>query len=48
MEIDFAAARESLIASLRLEIKDERVLVAMSRVPRERFLPTDLQRYRLR
>ena len=45
METDFAAARESLINSLRREIKDERVLVAMNRVPRERFLPTELQRY---
>jgi protein-L-isoaspartate(D-aspartate) O-methyltransferase len=45
METDFVAARESLINSLRREIKDERVLVAMNRVPRERFLPTELQRY---
>jgi protein-L-isoaspartate(D-aspartate) O-methyltransferase len=45
METDFAAARESLINSLRREIKDERVLAAMNRVPRERFLPAELQRY---
>ncbi len=45
MEIDFAAARESLIAAIRHEIRDERVLAAMSRVPRERFLPPDLHRY---
>jgi protein-L-isoaspartate(D-aspartate) O-methyltransferase len=45
METDFAAARESLINSLRREIKDERVLVAMNRVPRERFLPAELKRY---
>ena len=45
METDFAATRESLINSLRREIKDERVLAAMNRVPRERFLPAELQRY---
>ena len=44
MEIDFAAAREALIASLRPEISDERVLQAMSRVPREEFVPADLRR----
>lgn len=43
MEMDFAAAREALVASLRLEIADERVLRAMSRVPREHFLPPDLR-----
>jgi protein-L-isoaspartate(D-aspartate) O-methyltransferase len=45
METDFTAARESLIAAIRHEIRDERVLAAMSRVPRERFLPPDLHRY---
>jgi protein-L-isoaspartate(D-aspartate) O-methyltransferase len=45
MEMDFAAARESLIAAIRHEIKDDRVLAAMSRIPRERFLPPDLHRY---
>ncbi len=45
MEIDFAAAREALIASLRREIRDRRVLAAMSRVPRERFVPPELRRY---
>jgi len=45
MEMDFAAARESLIAAIRHEIRDGRVLAAMSRVPRERFLPPDLHRY---
>jgi protein-L-isoaspartate(D-aspartate) O-methyltransferase len=45
MEIDFAAAREALIAGLRHELKDERVLAAMSRVPREQFVPADLRRY---
>ena len=43
--MDFAAARESLIAAIRHEIRDGRVLAAMSRVPRERFLPPDLHRY---
>jgi len=45
MEMDFAAARESLIAAIRHEIRDGRVLAAMGRVPRERFLPPDLHRY---
>jgi len=44
MEIDFAAAREALIAALRIEISDERVLRAMRRVPREEFVPADLRR----
>ena len=44
MEIDFAAAREALIAALRIEISDERVLRAMRRVPREEFVPADLLR----
>jgi protein-L-isoaspartate(D-aspartate) O-methyltransferase len=45
MEMDFAAAREDLIAAIRHEVRDGRVLAAMSRVPRERFLPPDLHRY---
>jgi protein-L-isoaspartate(D-aspartate) O-methyltransferase len=44
MEIDFAAARETLIAALRLEIGDERVVEAMRRVHREEFVPADLRR----
>ena len=44
MEIDFAAAREALIAALRTEIGDERVLQAIRRVPREEFVPADLRR----
>ncbi len=36
---DYAAARTRLIKSLGTEIKDERVLAAMSRVPREEFVP---------
>jgi protein-L-isoaspartate(D-aspartate) O-methyltransferase len=45
METDFAAARESLIAAIRHEVRDRRVLAVMSRVPRERFLPPELYRY---
>jgi len=37
--MDFGAARASLIEQLSAEIKSERVLVAMARVPRERFVP---------
>jgi protein-L-isoaspartate(D-aspartate) O-methyltransferase len=36
---DFAAARAELINHLRSEIKDKRVLDAMSRIPREQFVP---------
>jgi len=36
--MDFAAARVALIEHLRYEIKDERVLSAMGRVPREVFV----------
>ncbi|MBI4301690.1 MAG: protein-L-isoaspartate(D-aspartate) O-methyltransferase [Chloroflexi bacterium] len=39
MAVDFAAARFQLIQHLRREIKDERVLKAMERVPREFFVP---------
>jgi protein-L-isoaspartate(D-aspartate) O-methyltransferase len=41
--MDFAEARAHLIAGLRQEIKDERVLDAMARVPRELFVPPDSQ-----
>lgn len=37
--MDFTAARARLIERLGTEIKDKRVLAAMSRVPRERFVP---------
>jgi protein-L-isoaspartate(D-aspartate) O-methyltransferase len=36
---DFAAERDKLIAQLRHNIRDERVLDAMARVPRELFIP---------
>jgi protein-L-isoaspartate(D-aspartate) O-methyltransferase len=40
---DFAAARAKLIQHLRHEIKDERVLKAMERIPREKFIPQSSQ-----
>ena len=43
--IDYAIAREMLVKALRYEVRDERVLAALASVPRERFLPPDLQRY---
>lgn len=36
--MDFAAMRAELISHLRTEIRDERVLAAMARIPRERFV----------
>ena len=39
--MDFEAARARLIKHLSPEIKDKRVLDAMARVPRERFVPSD-------
>ena len=41
--MDFVAARARLAESLSIEIKDERVLAAMSRVPRECFVPSGEQ-----
>ena len=41
--MDFEAQRAGLIEHLSTEIKDERVLAAMSRVPRERFVPPEEQ-----
>lgn len=38
---DFEAARAGLIAHLSSEIKDKRVLDAMSRIPREKFVPEE-------
>ena len=38
---DFEAARTRLIAHLSSEIKDQRVLDAMSRIPREQFVPEE-------
>ena len=39
--MDFAAARARLTEHLRTEIKDERVLAAIARVPRECFVPPE-------
>ena len=38
--IDFASARARLVQDLSSEIKDQRVLAAMARVPREEFIPS--------
>lgn len=43
--MDFEAARARLIASLASDIRDKRVLEAMTRVPRERFVPPDSVQY---
>ena len=42
--MDFEAARLKLAAQLRQKIKDERVIQAMARVPRELFVPLEIQR----
>jgi protein-L-isoaspartate(D-aspartate) O-methyltransferase len=39
--VDFATARSSLITQIRREIRDERVLEAMGKVPRELFVPAE-------
>lgn len=39
--MDFEAARAELIKHLTTEIKDKRVLAAMARIPRERFVPPE-------
>ncbi len=41
--MDFEAARARLIKHLSSEIRDERVLAAMVRIPRERFVPPEEQ-----
>ncbi|TET25874.1 MAG: protein-L-isoaspartate(D-aspartate) O-methyltransferase [Dehalococcoidia bacterium] len=41
--MDFEAARARLLEHLRAEIRDERVLAAMTRLPRERFVPAESQ-----
>lgn len=41
--MDLALAKTRLIAALKLQIRDERVLVAMSEVPREQFIPARLR-----
>jgi len=39
--MDFEAMRAELISSLRTEIRDERVLATMARIPRECFVPPE-------
>lgn len=39
------SAREALLAEIRGAVRDERVLAAMAKVPRERFVPPDLVPY---
>jgi len=41
--MDFEAARAKLIEHIGSEIRDERVLAAMARIPRERFVPSGEQ-----
>lgn len=41
--MDFKAARAGLIEQLRTEIKDQRVLAAISRIPRELFVPPEIR-----
>jgi len=41
--MDFEAARAKLIEHLGTEIKDQRVLAVMARIPRERFVPPESQ-----
>jgi len=42
--MDFTAARARLVEQLSTEIKDARVLAAMSRIPRELFVPEESRR----
>lgn len=39
--MDFGAARARLIEHLSAEVRDERVLAAMGRIPREQFVPPE-------
>jgi protein-L-isoaspartate O-methyltransferase len=39
--MDFEAARAELIEKLSTEIKDQRVLAVMARLPRELFVPPE-------
>jgi len=43
--MDFEAARARLIEHLGSEIRDKRVLAAMARIPRERFVPPESQQF---
>jgi protein-L-isoaspartate(D-aspartate) O-methyltransferase len=44
-EESLRAARDALLAEIGATVRDERVLAAMARVPRERFVPPDLVPY---
>ena len=39
--MDYEAARSALVSSLKGSIKDEQVIKAMLRVPRELFVPPE-------
>ena len=41
--MNFEAARAELVKQIGTEIKDKRVLAAMARVPRENFVPPEIQ-----
>jgi len=41
--MDFAAARDRLVAQLQQQIRDERVIRAMARVPLRCFRSTDAE-----
>jgi len=41
--MDFEAARARLVEHINTEIRDKRVLAAMARIPRERFVPPEEQ-----
>jgi len=41
--MDFDTARAKLIKHLSIEIRDQQVLAAMARIPRERFIPPEEQ-----
>ena len=43
--MDLEAARAKLVEHLSIEIKDKRVLAAMARIPRERFVPPEQQHF---
>jgi len=43
--MDFTSARQNLICELQQEISDTRVLDAISRVPRELFVPEEYKQY---
>ena len=43
--MDFEAARARLVEHLGPEIRDQRVLAAMARIPRERFVPPESQHF---